>query len=419
MNALVTALFATLLALIVSQGVLVVGFVMTLWRWRRTLVDDEAAPKAAILLALRGGDPFLQDCLDGLARQDYPHYDVFVVIDHPLDPAHEIVRDWCAAHPGNTVQIQFLVEPRSTCSLKCSSIVQLVKSLDESYAFVAQTDADTIPHPTWLRELATALTDERVGAATGNRWYMPQHPSWGAMVRYIWNAAAVVQMYWYRIPWGGTLAVKTQVFRDTDLLDRWGRAFCEDTMLFDVLKTAKLQVAFVPSLMMINREDCGLGGFYRWVRRQLLTARLYHPAWLAVVGHGVVTSIMPLVVVGLLIATAVTGDWPVFWRCALGMAIYQVAVTAMLPPMEWAVRRIATARGEPTHWLRLTTIPKYLLSIALTQAIYFVALLSACTIRSVDWRGVTYRIGGPWDIQLLQYRPFEKPAEPASDATSL
>jgi hypothetical protein len=239
------------------------------------------------------------------------------------------------------------------------------------------------------------------------------------MVRYIWNAAAVVQMYWYCIPWGGTLAVKTRVFRDTDLIDRWSRAFCEDTMLFGVLKSARLKVAFVPSLMMINREDCDLGGFYRWVRRQLLTARLYHPAWLAVVGHGVLTSIMPVLVAGFLIATAIAGDKVAFWRCVIGMAVYQVAVTAMLPPMEWAVRRIAAARSEPTNWLSLATIPKYFLSIVLTQAIYFVALVSACAIRTVDWRGVKYHIGGPWDIQLLQYRPFEKPADPASDATSL
>ena len=33
------------------------------------------------------------------------------------------------------------------------------------------------------------------------------------------------------------------------------------------------RVAFVPSLMMVNREDCSMGVFFRWVKRQLLTAR--------------------------------------------------------------------------------------------------------------------------------------------------
>ena len=96
--------------------------------------------------------------------------------------------------------------------------------------------ADTIPHRTWLRELAAALADEQVGAATGNRWYMPQQPTWGSLVRLFWNAAAIVQMWFYGIAWGGTLAVKTKVFRESDLLERWGNAFCEDTMTFAALK---------------------------------------------------------------------------------------------------------------------------------------------------------------------------------------
>ena len=73
---------------------------------------------------------------------------------------------------------------------------------------VALLDADTIPHRTWLRELVAPLADPRVGAATGNRWYMPAEAGWAGLVRYLWNAAAVVQMYCYGIAWGGTLALK-------------------------------------------------------------------------------------------------------------------------------------------------------------------------------------------------------------------
>ena len=71
--------------------------------------------------------------------------------------------------------------------------MQVVKSLDDSYEFIAQLDADTIPHRSWLRELAAALEGEHVGAASGNRWYMPTEPDCGSIVRYLWNAGAVVQ----------------------------------------------------------------------------------------------------------------------------------------------------------------------------------------------------------------------------------
>ncbi len=397
-----------LVALIVVQGVLVASFVIALLRWRRPLVEDDAAPKAAVILCLRGGDPFLVDCIRGLLAQDYPSFEVQVVVDHRDDPANAILNDMLTKEQPDNVFVQFLENPRETCSLKCSSVVQAASSLDEPVGFIAQLDADTIPHPTWLRELATALADERVGAATGNRWYMPERVTVAAMVRYIWNAAAVVQMYSYGIAWGGTLAVKTSVLRETDLLDRWSNAFCEDTMLYAFLKKHRLRVAFVPSLMMINRESCDLGGFYRWVTRQLLTARLYHPAWLAVVGHGAITFLAPLFALFAGVVTFVNGDrQAAFWFVA-GFVIYQLAVTLMLPPVEFAVRHIVRARGESANWIGIGGAVRYMIAMPLTQIVYTSALLAACRLRSVAWRGVTYDIVKGKAIRLQQYEPYEK-----------
>ena len=293
--------------------------------------------------------------------------------------------------------MQFEVQQR------CSS----GSSLDDTYQFIAQLDADTVPHPTWLRELATALVDDSVGAATGNRWYMPKRISMGSLVRYVWNAAAVVQMHSYHIAWGGTLAVKTKVLRETDLLDKWSNAFCEDTMLFAFLRKQGLRVEFVPSLMMVNRESCDLGGFYLWVRRQMLTAKLYHPAWLAVVGHGVVTTIVPVLTLILLLWTWVTGDISSAIRLAMALGSYQVAIMLVLLPMEYSVRRIASARGQPTRWVTAIAMLLYVFAVPLTQLVYAAALRSTCRLRSVDWRGIHYEIGGPWKIRRREYRPYE------------
>ncbi|HUG68289.1 MAG TPA: glycosyltransferase family 2 protein [Pirellulaceae bacterium] len=406
MSDIAIILFWTLMGLVLGQGVMVCGFVWALWKWQRPLLSDAAAPKAAVILCLRGGDPFLGDCVRGLLSQDYPDYEVHVVIDHQDDPAHAILRQLVQQEHGERVRIQFLQNARETCSLKCSSVVQAASSLDESVHFIAQLDADTIPHTTWLRELATALSEERVGAATGNRWYMPNHVSLGSAIRYVWNSAAVVQMYWYGIAWGGTLAVKTQVLRETDLLEKWGHAFCEDTMLYAVLRRADWKVAFVPSLMMINREDCDVGGYYRWVRRQLLTARLYHPAWGAVLGHGVLTSIVPVLALAFLIAGLMHGNRETaIWSFA-GLALYQTCLPLLIALMEVSVRRIASTRHEHTNWLSLTGAIKTILALPATQCVYFIALLSACLLRWVNWRGVEYEVKGPWKIWLLKYQPY-------------
>jgi hypothetical protein len=282
-------------------------------------------------------------------------------------------------------------------------------------AFLAQLDADTIPHPLWLRELATALADPQVGAATGNRWYMPQRPSVGAMVRYAWNAAAIVQMYWYRIAWGGTLAVKTQVIRESGLLDLWGQAFCEDTMLFRELGERRWQVRFVPSLMMVNREGCSVGGFFSWVRRQLLTARLYHPRWAAVAAHGLGTAAVQLAAACALIGALALADYPAAWLLASGLFGYQASMLILLPPMEWLVRRIAAARGEPVRWFSLRALIRLAAAVPLLQVLYPWSVARTLRVRSVDWRGVQYRISGPWQIELVEYQPFAAQTGPLSE----
>lgn len=404
-------LFVLVVLLVVGQTVLVLGFVHALRKKAPSLLTNRDAPKAVVILCLRGGDPFLEDCLQGLLKQDYPNFEVRVILDHPDDPAYPIVAKAIEASGASHITIEILQEKRETCSLKCSSILQIVDSLDDSYEFVAQIDADTIAHPTWLRELATALHDETVGAATGNRWYMPHNPTLGSLVRYNWNAAAVVQMFWYHVAWGGTLAVKTRVFRETDVLQRWGKAFCEDTMLLSVLKKLDLRVSFVPSLMMVNREECALSGYFYWVRRQLLTARLYHPAWLVVAGHGFVTTAAPLAALVVLIVALATGNTQAATWAGSALVLYEVSIAVLLVPMELAMRKIADSRGEISNWLSPAGKLKCLAAMPLTQVVYPLALASSIFLRRTVWRGITYHIHGPQEIRMEKYQPYQSQQE--------
>ena len=54
-------------------------------------MEDHECPPVAILLSLRGGDPFLSDCLTKLLEQDYPNYELIVALDDENDPAVQYV----------------------------------------------------------------------------------------------------------------------------------------------------------------------------------------------------------------------------------------------------------------------------------------------------------------------------------------
>jgi hypothetical protein len=419
MDDLAVIVFWALAGLVVAQAAMVASFVRSLLGGKRMPGDGTFTPKAAVVLCLRGMDPFLEKCLRAVLRLDYPAYDVKIVVDRREDPAWEVVEQIVAECPAAGVDLQPLSDRRDTCSLKCSSLLQAIGGLDESYEVVALLDADTIPHPGWLRELVAPLADERVGAASGNRWYMPAQVSWAALVRYLWNAGAVVQMYWYGIPWGGALAIKTRAWRQARLAERWAKAFCEDTMLYQAMRTAGLRVAFVPSLIMINREGGDLGGFFRWVSRQLLTARLYHPRWSLVLLHGIGTSLAMAAAAGGLLACLAAGAWRAAAWLAAGVVLYQAAMPLLVLSMELCVRRIARARGEPARWLTPTGAIRLCPSLVLTQIVYAAALVRAVFVRSVRWRGVSYRVDGPWNIRLLDDQPYEAACAEADTLASL
>ena len=406
MNFVAVALFWLLMALILAQAALAFRFLYIVWHFRRDLLRDEDCPRAAIVLCLRGTDPFLRRCLEAVMDQDYPKFELRIVIDHACDPSHPLVAEVLAQHGATNVVVQDLHEPRNNCSLKCSSLIQAITTADEGIEIFAQLDADVIPHRTWLRELATALRDDKTAAATGNRWYMPHEVTFGSLVRYAWNAAAVVQMHSYKIAWGGSLAIKTAAIREAGLIERWGKAFCEDTMLFRVLSEKGWKTAFVPSLMMINRETCDVGSFQRWVQRQLLTARLYHPGWAAVLLHGWGTSlVLAATVVAIVIAVVMKSFGAAAWLAA-GLVIYEASMFLLLFPVEYSMRRVVRARGEDFSWLSVSGLFKLLLAVPAAQVVYPRALLAATQLREVEWRGISYDIAGPWDIRLLAYQPY-------------
>ncbi|MEK6246595.1 MAG: glycosyltransferase family 2 protein [Planctomycetales bacterium] len=415
---ILTLILVILLALLLfGQGIAVVGLVAALRGWKRKRLEDHECPKTAVILCLRGLDPFLNQVIEALLEQDYPSYQVRIMVDSQQDPAWELVHELIAAD-SKDVHVEALRQPRSSCSLKCSSLIQAVSALDDSYEVVAQLDADTIPHKTWLRELVAPLAKDDVAAVTGNRWYMPSQPTSGAMLRYLWNACAIIQMFWYRIAWGGTLAMKTSVIRKCGLIGKWGNAFCEDTMLYEIFRKEGMRVEFVPSLMMVNRESCDVKGLFHWISRQLLTARLYHPKFGSVAAHGVFITVVSAATIAVVVAAAIQQNLLLMFGVAGAWIVYELILTLYIFPMEKAVRNIVASRGQPIHWVSGTTVAVGLYCVLALQIIYPLALLKAMFARKVELRGLPYEIDRRGDIKMLEYRQYQ-PSQASDTNTSL
>jgi cellulose synthase/poly-beta-1,6-N-acetylglucosamine synthase-like glycosyltransferase len=419
MKELAIFLSKSLLTWLGIQVCLAVVFLLYLRLSQKKSLPDDQLPKTAVILCLRGADPFLTNCLRSLLNQNYPQYDLKLIVDSQEDPAWKIATDTIHEQRATNVQISPLRIARQNCSLKCSSLLQAVSELDDSYKVVALVDADTVVHRNWLRELVSPLAHPKVGATTGNRWYLPTGRYWGSLVRYVGNVSTVVQMYLFRIPWGGTLAVKTELLRQTGLLDKWGQAFNEDTMIRKVLQKHGMQVKFVPSLIMLNREECELPSLKYSLMRQLLCSRLYHPLWLAVISDAISSILQPTLVIVLFLAALLTGEWNVAALLFGCFSIYTLGLLFMMLVLEQGVQQVIRKHGEPMTKLSALTVLKMLIAIPLTQWVYGIAMVLSLGMRRVNWRGVSYQIKGPWGIRLVEYRPYELLDQPGDRKVSI
>lgn len=380
-------------------------------------------PQAAVILCLRGSDPFLADCITQLLRQDYPNYSLHIVIDNPHDPAWAVVRSAIAAvqrPDGRTVPVQIspLRTRHSTCSLKCSALLQAVSELESDCEAVALVDADTITHPTWLQELVAPLQHPQIGATTGNRWYMPQGGSWGELVRYLWNSSVIVYMHKYAIPWGGSLAVRADILRQPELLNRWQHSLVEDVTLYQVIKSQGLEIQPVLSALMVNRESCTLPNFFRWLQRQFVFVRLYHPSWSESLAYNTVLLTTLLCTYSLLGVASLTHQWQAAAWAGAGLALNLLIGVLLLIRIHRQVCRNLALRHESITPLSGLALLKLLPALLLSQLLCGVALVSSQPIRQITWRGITYQIQGPNQVKLLQYDAYQ-PVAQANSIVSL
>lgn len=382
-----------------------------IWGWRFVrqfpprnpqIVNEAELPRVGVVLAVRGADPSLAGCLRGLLNQDYPHYEVRIIVDNLEDPAWNLVHEILGQDPGPSVQVRPLQTRRETCSLKTSALLQAIGTLEESCHIVALIDADVIPHRSWLRDLVLPLTHPRVGATTGIRWFRPEAPTWGSLVRYLWNAGASVQMYALHIPWGGSLALRTDVLRRSDLLQKWAVSLWEDTACYRSLRELGLKLEFVPAATMVNRESTDLKSSFRFIRRQLLNVRLYHAGWPAILTQGVTLMLTLAAMLALSILALIAGKDIVAALLIGGLAAYWAAMGLVLGWVERHLCCIWGRRGKEAashSWKTLCAIP-------LAHLVHFACLVSASLLAKVSWRGITYDVKGPWAVRMRKYRPY-------------
>ena len=396
------------------QAVFALRFSAMLRRSALPNILDEECPFVSILLPLRGADSGLERSVKRMLTQDYPNYEVRAIIDNENDPAWSVVNEVGEQLKAENLVVSTIIDRKDTCSFQNSALSQAVNELDERCEVVVIADGDLAPHATCLRELVAPFRDSTIGATFGNRWFMPRTLELGSWIRYLWNAGAVVPMCVLNIPWGGCFAIRRYILEESGLAKSWETAMVQDAPAKTALIKHGLRLAFVPTLMMVNQDRCGVPFAFDFMKRQMLWTRLYHPNFATVFLHASTTTIVILTAIALAVKGLVDGDTMTVVWIVSALTLYVSAMMIFIQSIERGIRHILSLRGTDPVRYPIAAILRMPFAIIATQFVYFSAILLATFRNRVTWRGVTYTWKGPYDVTVVNNQPFSREQQTAN-----
>jgi ceramide glucosyltransferase len=251
-------------------------------------------------------------------------------------------------------------------------------------------DSDGRPEAEWLGRLLGELDKPGVGVASSYRFYRPSPLSFATLLRSAWNLSVLALLgdHDRNFAWGGSMAIRSDVFERARVRDAWRGALSDDYALTHAVRRAGLKVAFVPEALVGSEGPAGLGAVLSWAARQISITRVYWPALfrLAAVSSLCSTAF-------LFLAPVVDGRLPV----ALLLAILALGAVS------GALRAVALGRLAPRWRAEVRRLLwAYALLSPLVGLVTTLGVLRALGSRRIEWRGRSYVMRSPSETLVLE-----------------
>ncbi|HUQ33399.1 MAG TPA: glycosyltransferase, partial [Pyrinomonadaceae bacterium] len=249
---------------------------------RREMETREPAftPYASVIAPCRGLDQGLRENLAALFRQDYPSYEIIFVTDDAQDSSLSVIkslrREFGAS--GHVTSRIVVAGEANAAGQKVHNLRVAVGETDSKSEVFAFVDSDARPRAGWLRSLVAPLADERTGASTGYRWFIPIKGNFASRLRSVWNASiasALGAQGDKNFCWGGSTAIRREMFERARVMEEWEGAASDDFAMMRALRRAGLSIHFAPRCLTATHEDCGFGELLEFTTRQLKITRVY------------------------------------------------------------------------------------------------------------------------------------------------
>jgi cellulose synthase/poly-beta-1,6-N-acetylglucosamine synthase-like glycosyltransferase len=355
----------------------------------RTL--PEFYPFVSVIAPTRGLEPGFVDNIKPLLSQVYTGYEVLFVFDDPQDPSLPAVQKLNAR--------TLISGPANGTGQKVHNLIVAVGQLDPRTEVIVFVDTDARPHENWLRQLVAPLADEKIGASTGYRWFVPECGGLASRLRGVWNASVASALgadTAKNFCWGGSTAIRRSTFERLNVVDHWRGTVSDDFTLTRVLKEAKLPIHFTPNCLVPSVGDCDWRELIEFTTRQIKITRVYAPhLWL------------PLLLGSSLFAIAFFGGFVLLvWKMFSGQSFWLTvsllivifALGAAKGFIRWRAVSIPLARYRKEMRRDLAA---HILLWPFASLLYLYNAIVAGFSRRIIWRGITYNLRSPTEAVII------------------
>jgi ceramide glucosyltransferase len=362
---------------------------------------DSNYPPAAVILPCKGLDPGFKENMQALVAQDYPDLEFIFVVATTDDPAYgalnEILHHVATENPGLRCKVS-IAGIRQNRAQKLTNQLAALEQVAERTELLVFVDSDTRPDPGFIRRLVSPLQEPVVGATTGYRWYHPQQPAMGSLLRSTWNAGALPFLVDPKrnFAWGGAMAIRRESFVNARIADAWQNAVSDDMTFTVAVRRLGLEVRFVPECIAVSYEASTLAETLEFTNRQSVISRIYFPPlwWSTAVGHAAANL---LILYGIFSfgVWAYSGNTD-FLRgsaCLLLLLLQLCNAAWLFGSVRELLPQLSTEL-DALRWYYIFTAP-------LASFLTLVNSVHAATTRRITWRGIRYELRSPVETIVL------------------
>ncbi len=360
------------------------------------------APSAAVIIPVTGADASLETNIAAFMAQDYPQYQLVLVVSDKKDPAfamlNALVKEAGTRGSVNSSGVSLVVAgPSHAQGQKVHNLLRGLEVVTPGTEVLVFADADARPGPLWLRPLVAPLASRDVTVSTGFRWYLPGR-SFVSQLRAAWDTSIATFMGEHdsSFPWGGSMAIRAEDFKRLEVRERyWASTVSDDYGLGRAVHDAGGRIRFEPRCLVASRQDSTFAEFMSWTNRQMIITRVYAPRlWtLGLAAHALYSLTF---IFGLLVLLNPAAGWErlavvAVLAAVLGLGMGKGTIRAVVAREIFPEEQGILSRYGKCYWQLTLLVPWVMLY----------NFVVAGWVRTIEWSGVCYRLRSDHEVEVV------------------